>query len=101
MPKDLGNLLGIVSSIATILSFLAFLLERKRRVRQSDLMIGFLTALSSQAKAMGQAGEEWRYDVAMKRAAPQQAKQYANTSVNCWLNIKDETEKLLHSMKTI
>ena len=101
MPKDLWSLLGIVSSIATIISFIAFLLERKKRQRQSDFVIGFLTALSAQAKAMGQAGEEWRYDVAKKKAAPQQAKQYANVSVNSWLKIEEGTENLLKSLKTI
>ena len=101
MLIDFWNFLGVVSSIATIISFIAFLLERKKRQRQSDFVIGFLTALYAQAKAMGQAGEEWRFDVAKKEATPQQAKQYANVSVNTWLEIKEGTEDLLKSLKTI
>jgi hypothetical protein len=101
MPNDWWNLLGIVASFTTIISFVAYVVERIKRQRQSDFVIGFLTALSAQAKAMGQAGEEWRYDVAKQKATPQQAKQYANVAVNSWLKIEEGIEKALQELKTI
>ena len=101
MPNDWWTWLGIISSVATIISLAAYVRERIRRQRQSDLFIGFLTALRAQAKAMGQAGEEWRYDVGRQRATPQQAKQYANVAVNSWLKIEEEIDNLLRNLKAI
>ena len=101
MPKDLWDVLGIVASITTIISFILYIVERIKRQRQSDFVIGFLTALSAQAKAMGQAGEEWRYDVGKQKATPQQAKQYANVAVNSWLKIEEGIENLLQKLRAI
>jgi hypothetical protein len=101
MPNDWWTWLGIISSIATIISLAAYVRERNKRQRQSDLLIGFLSALLAQAKAMGQAGDEWRYDVAKKRISPQQAKQYANVAVNSWLFLKKEIETLLQKLENL
>jgi type II secretory pathway pseudopilin PulG len=99
MPNDWWTWLGAIASIIGIISFVAWIRERIQRQRQSDLLMGFLAALRAQANAMGQAGEEWRYNVGKNLASPADAAQYANVAVNNWLKLKEEIDKLLQQLE--
>ena len=82
LPKDPWILIGSISSVLTIVSFVLFLIERHRRKKDQSFMVGFLMAARSTSQGQFQAGEEWRHDLDKKPEGYTIG--YANSSINAW-----------------
>lgn len=91
MPRDWWTWLGV---LGTTVSLVAFVRERRRRRRQTDVFRGFIIGLRSHTKAQAQAGEEWRYNVGKGWASPEAASAYANGAVNGYLALNRQIDEL-------
>lgn len=94
MPNDWWTWLGVISSLTTLVAFAAYVRERVRRQRQTDLLQGFLHGLAAQASGLAEAGEQWRYNVGKGDRSFESASAYANAATNGWLTLRKEVEEL-------
>ncbi len=99
MPDNWQDWFNVIAGLCTITSLILFFMERHRRITEDALILGFLRGIRSQVQSMGNAGDEWRVDVANK--SPEQASQYANTSVNGWLRLTDQVEETISRIEAL